>query len=102
MKYEKKYIVVQAYTTKTGEIEYRFYYGNNDFYVKHQAVIVDLETAKKVVKERYDWIKYFKTKNQYRIFIARAHVSKLKLANGDLLINDYTCKDKGVLNCVVY
>lgn len=101
MKYEKKYIVVQAYTTKTGEIEYRFYCGDNDIYIKSQAVIVDLETAKKIVKERYDWIKDFKTKNQYRIFIARAHVSKLKLANGDLLVNYYNCENKKFVNCVV-
>lgn len=101
MKYEKKYIVVQVYTTKTGEIEYRFYCGDNDIYIKGQAVIVDLETAKKVVKERYDWIKNFKTKKQYRIFIARAHVSQLKLTNGDLLVYDYICENKKFVNCAV-
>ena len=57
--------------------------------------------AKKVVKERYDWIKNFKTQKQYRIFIARAHVSQLKLTNGDLLVYDYICENKKFVNCAV-
>ena len=68
---------------------------------KVQIIYRPVFGAKKVVKERYDWIKDFKTKKQYRIFIARAHVSQLKLTNGDLLVYDFICENKKFVNCAV-